>query len=209
MKVHKKQIQNKKGENIIQGILSMNPILRLLIISDIFVFGGLGLISPILSIFINDNLAGGSIFSAGLASTIFLLTHSLLQIVFSYKFHPKDRLWMLRLGTGIIALVPLGYILSTSIYHIYVVEFMCGIGAAFAYPSWSSLFTAHLEKGKRGFQYSIYSSGVGIGTAITAVVGGWIAEKTSFEWVFILTGIMAMIGLAFLFKLTKKASKKT
>ncbi len=186
----------------------MNKTLKLLIISDIFVFTGFGLIAPILSIFINDNLVGGSIFSAGLASTIFLITHALLQIFFSYIFNPKDRLWMLRLGTAIIALVPFGYIFSTSIYHIYAVEFVYGLGAAFAYPSWSSLFTAHLEKGKRGFQYSIYSSGVGIGTAITASVGAWIADHMGFQIVFILTGIIAVIGLLFLIKLEKKALRK-
>lgn len=187
----------------------MNRTLKLLIISDIFVFSGFGLIAPILSIFINDHLVGGSIFSAGLASTIFLITHALLQMLFSYKFCPKDRLWMLKLGTAVIALVPFGYIFSTSIYHIYIVEFVYGVGAAFAYPSWSSLFTANLEKGKRGFQYSIYSSSVGVGTAITAALGALIAEKTSFEVVFILTGIIAVIGLLILFGLQKKVLKKT
>ena len=194
---------------IIKNFLSMNRTLGLLIVSDIFVLTGFGLVAPILAIFINDNLVGGSIFSAGLASTIFLLTHALLQIFFSYKFNPKDRLWMLRLGTLIIALVPLGYILSPHIYHIYAVEFVYGIGAAFAYPAWSSLFTAHLEKGKRGFQYSVYSSSVGIGTAITAGVGAWLAEKTSFQLVFILTGIIAVAGLLFLFRIEKKSLKKT
>ncbi len=186
----------------------MNKTLKLLIISDIFVFTGFGLIAPILSIFINDNLQGGSIFSAGFASTIFLLTHALLQIFFSYTFKPKDRLWMLKVGTAIIALVPFGYVFSTSIYHIYIVEFFYGLGAAFAYPSWSSLFTAHLEKGRRGFQYSIYSSSVGIGTAITAGVGAWLAEHIGFQWVFMLTGAIAVIGLLFLFRLEKKALKK-
>ncbi len=186
----------------------MNRTLKLLIISDIFVLSGFGLIAPILSIFINDNLVGGSIFSAGLASTIFLITHASLQLLFSYKFKPKDRLWMLKLGTAIISIVPVGYILSVSIYHIYLVEFVYGVGAAFAYPTWSSLFTSNLEKGKRGFQYSVYSSSVGIGTALTAAAGAWIADKTGFEFVFILTGIIAMIGLLILFKLNKKILKK-
>jgi MFS family permease len=187
----------------------MNRTLKLLIISDIFVLSGFGLIAPILSIYINDNLVGGSIFSAGLASTIFLLTHASLQLLFSYKFNPKDRLWMLKLGTAIIVFVPLGYIFATNIYHIYMAEFMYGVGAAFAYPTWSSLFTAYLEKGRRGFQYSIYSSAVAIGTALTAAAGAWLAEKIDFKIVFILTGLIAMVGLLILFKLNKKILKKT
>ncbi len=187
----------------------MNKTLKLLIISDIFMLSGFGMIAPIIAIFINDNMVGGSIFSAGLASTIFLITHASLQLLFSYKFNPKDRIWMLKLGTAIIMLVPIGYIFSTTIYHIYFIEFIYGIGAAFAYPSWSSLFTAHLESGKRGFQYSIYSSGVGIGTALTAAAGAWLAEKIGFQPVFIMTGIMTFIGLIILFKLNRSALRKT
>jgi MFS family permease len=193
---------------IISDIFEMNRILKLLILSDIFVYGALGFVAPILSIFINDNLIGGGIFAAGLASTIFLLTHSILQVIFSYVFNPKDRLWMLWSGTALIAVVPIGYVFSTHVWHLFLAEFAYGIGAAFAYPSWSSLFTAHLEKGKRGFQYSIYSSGLGIGTAITAAVGGFLAEKIGFKFVFVLTSLLAIIGLLILFKLEKKALKK-
>ena len=194
---------------IISDILETNRTLKLLILSDILVFGALGFISPILSIFIDNNLTGGGIFTAGLASTIFLVTHAVLQIIFSYKFNPKDRLWMLWLGTGIIALVPIGYIFSTHIWHLFLAEFFYGLGAAFAYPSWSSLFTSHLESGKRGFQYSLYSSGLGIGTAITAAIGGFIAEKVGFKFVFVITSILAIIGLLILFKLNKSVLRKT
>jgi MFS family permease len=187
----------------------MNKTLKLLILSDIFVFSGFGLIAPILAIFIKDNLIGGTILTAGIASSIFLITESLLQLLFAYKFNPKDRLWMIKVGTALIALVPFGYIFSTHFYHIYIVEFIYGVGAAFAYPSWSSLFTSNLEKGKRGFQWSIYSSSVGIGTALTAGVGALLAEKIGFQLVFIITGILAIIGLLILFKLEKKILRKT
>ena len=202
-------MKKKKRIPIISEILEMNTTLKLLIISDILVYGALGFVGPILSIFIDSNLTGGGIFTAGLASTVYLVTLSFLQIIFAYKFNPKDRLWMLWLGTGIIALVPIGYIFSTSIWHLFLAEFAYGIGAAFAYPSWSSLFTANLEKGKRGFQYSIYSSGLGIGTAITAAVGGLIAERINFKFVFMITSILAIIGLLILFKLNKKILRKT
>jgi len=187
----------------------MNRTLKLLTISDIFIFSGFGLISPILAIFIKDNLIGGTILAAGIASAIFLITQSLLQLLFAYKFNPKDRLWMIWVGTAFIALVPFGYIFSTHFYHIYIIQFMYGIGAAFAYPSWSSLFTSNLERGRRGFQSSIYSSSVGIGTAATAGIGAWLAMKTSFQLVFVITGIFSIIGLIILFKLDRKVLRKT
>jgi len=186
----------------------MNKTLKLLILSDIFVFSGFGLISPILAIFIKDNLVGGTILAAGIASAIFLVTHSVLQIIFAYIFNPKDRRWMILIGTFFIAIVPFGYIFSTNIWHLYLIQFIYGLGAAFAYPSWASLFTAHLEKGQRGFQWSIYNSSIGLGTAVTAWAGALIAEKIGFHWVFIMTGGFAVLGLIILFFLEKKSLER-
>jgi len=104
--------------------------------------------------------------------------------------------------------IPFGYIFSKQIYHLYAVQFLYGVGAGFAYPSWSSLFTSHLEKGKRGFQWSIYSSGVGAGTAVAAATGAWIAQITDFRIVFLITGFFSILGLIILFFLEKKSLKK-
>lgn len=189
---------------IIHGFVQMNRTLKLLIISDIFILSGYGLIAPILAIFINDNLKGGSIAAVGIASAIFLITHAVLQVFFAKIFNPKDRLWMLHIGTIIFVLVPIGYIFSTSIYHIYTAQFIHGIAAAFAYPSWSSFFTANLEKGRRGLQYAIYNSSVSVGTAITAYVGAELAQKIGFQIVFGMTGALTLIGFLILFGLEKK-----
>jgi MFS family permease len=193
---------------LIDDIVNMNHTLKLLIISDIFIISGLGLVAPILAIFIKDNLIGGTIIAAGIAAAIFGVTHAVLQIFFAHIFYPKDRLWMLKLGTFLMVLVPVGYIFSTNIWHIYAVQFVYGISAAFAYPSWSSFFTSNLEKGKRGFQYAIYNSSVSAGTALTAWFGAQIAEKFGFELTFILTGLFALIGFLVLFRLEKKEVMK-
>jgi len=187
----------------------MDRTLKLLIWSDLSLLTGFGLISPILAIYFKDNLIGGSIFAAGLASAIFLITTSILQILFAYKFNPKDRLWMLWLGTITIALVPFGYLLAKSMMHVFIIQFVYGMGAAFAYPAWRSLFACTLEKGSRGFQWSIYSSSVSAGTAVAAFSGGWLAQNIGFSSVFIITGILGIIGALILFKIDKSVLKKT
>ena len=186
----------------------MNKTLKLLSISDVFIYSGFGLISPILAIFIKDNLIGGTLLAAGLSSAIFLITHAVLQIIFAEMFSSKDRRWMLMLGTILIACVPFGYIFSTQMWHIFIVQFIYGIGASFAYPSWYSLFSSNIEKKQSGFQWSIYNSSVSIGTGITAAVGAWLAGKIGFQWVFAITGIIAVCGLLILFRLDKNIAKK-
>ncbi|MDD5651025.1 MAG: MFS transporter [Candidatus Nanoarchaeia archaeon] len=186
----------------------MNKTLKLLILSDIFVFGGLGLINPIMAIFIKENLIGGTIAAVGIVSAIYLVTNSILQILFAKVFNPKDRFWMLCLGTFFIVLVPFGYIFSTKIWHIYLIELIHGVGAGFAFPSWSSLFTSNLEKGARGYQSSLHSAGVNMGMAITASSGAILAQLFNFRVVFLITGCISLIGLLILFLLEKKNLKK-
>lgn len=193
---------------LIKDLLKMNRTLALLIISDIFVFSGFGLISPILAIFINDALIGGSIVAAGIAAAIFQITHSILQIIFAKVFYPKDRLWMLILGTSLFILVPIGYIFTINVWHLYIVQFVYGIGAAFAYPSWSSFFTSNLEKGRRGLQYSVYNSSLGACTALTAWLGAILAEAIGFQIVFGITGAFGFMGLLVLLKLERKEIMK-
>ena len=185
----------------------MNRTVKLLMFSDVFIYSGLGLISPIMAIFIS-NIKGGSIEAVGIASAIYLITHSLLQVFLSRVFDPKDRLWMLRLGTFLMILVPVGYIFSTNIIHIYLTQLLYGVAAGFAFPSWYSLFVCNLERGKQGSQWSVYSASVSICMAITAYLGALLVQKYNFKLVFVLTGAIALFGFLILFWLEKKISKK-
>jgi hypothetical protein len=56
----------------------MDKTILLLIVSDVFLLTGFGLMQPILSIFIKDNLVDGTVFAAGIAVMLFMLTKSLV-----------------------------------------------------------------------------------------------------------------------------------
>ena len=175
----------------------MNRIIKLLMLSDIFVLTGFGLIDPILGIYLNENLVGGTIFSAGVASALFLITKSLIQLPFSKyidKYGDLNDLKWLIIGTFFVAVVPFIYIFATNIYWIYIAQFLYGIGSGLAYPSWLGLWSTHLDKKKESFEWSFYSTVVGIGTAISAAVGGALAQFVGFLTTFAVVGIMSLAG---------------
>lgn len=185
----------------------MNKTIKLLMISDIFVLTAFGLIDPILAIFIKDNLIGGTIFSAGFASTLFLAVKCLVQLPFSRQVDKsKNRKRWLIIGTILIAIVPFFYIFSKNIQSIYLAQLLHGLGSGLAFPTWLSLWSTNLDKRQEGFQWSLYSTMVGIGTAITAAIGAAIADFLGFKITFIIVGIMSMIGCAILFNLDKEKS---
>jgi len=188
----------------------MNKTIKLLILSDIFVVTGFGLMSPILAIFIKDNIIGGTILSAGIASTIFLITKSLVQLPFSRyaDSHDSRKFWMI-VGTLLFTLVPFIYIFSKNIYWIYAAGIINGIGSGLMYPTWIGMFSTHLDKKHEGFEWSIYSTAVGLGTALAAVVGAAIAQTVGFQMTFLLVGIMSLIGCAILLGLDNDRSKNS
>ena len=92
----------------------------LALFSDIFLITGFGLIEPILAIFIKEDLVGGTILTVGLASTLFLITKSIVQLPFSrYIDSHKDKMKWLVAGTFMVAFVPFIYIFAESINFFY------------------------------------------------------------------------------------------
>lgn len=189
----------------------MNRTVKLLMISDIFVISGFGLITPIMAVFINNKIIGGTIFTAGIASAVFMITKGIIQLPFSNyvdSHNDKDGLKWLITGTILIACVPFLYIFSKTILHIYFAEFIFGVGSGLAYPTWLGVWSRNLDGQKESFQWSLYSTFVAIGMAISAALGAGIAEFMGFKFTFVFVGLMSMIGCAIVFYLRKTMKKK-
>ncbi|MBW3004645.1 MFS transporter, partial [Candidatus Woesearchaeota archaeon] len=186
----------------------MNRTIKLLMFSDIFFMTGFGLIDPILAIFIKENLVGGTIFAAGLASTLFLITKCLVQLPFSrYVDSHDDKIKWLLIGSCLIATVPFIYIFTRHVYYIYFAQILYGLGSGLAYPTWLGLWSTHLDKNHESFEWSLYSTLTGLGTAVTAVIGAAIAEFIGFNYTFALVGLMSIIGCIILLWLEAKNAK--
>lgn len=186
----------------------MNRTMKLLMLSDIFVLTGFGLIQPILAIFINGDVTGGTVLTAGLASTIFLVIKSLVQLPFArYIDSHTSKMHWLMMGTMLMASVPVLYISADNIYHIYLAEAIYGLGSGLAYPTWLGLWSTNLHKGSESFQWSVYSTSTGLGTAVTGTLGAAIASVLGFRATFIFAGLMCLLGCFTLFILERMNSR--
>jgi MFS family permease len=194
----------------------MNKVIKVLILSDIIILAGFGLSDPIFAIFLKDDLAGGSIAAAGIAATIYLLAKAILQVPIGrwtdQEKGSRRELYTMFFGSALTTIVPVIYIFSTTIYHVYLAQVLHGLGAALAYPGWIVLFTRFLDRNKEGYEWSTYNTMVGLGAAATAALGGFIAEKLGFDALFTFVAIFSFVGtmiLILLFKqeISKKRSK--
>ncbi len=176
---------------------SINKIIRVLISSDILLQSGWGLIGPIFAIFLTKQIQGGNLKMVGFVAATYWITKSIVQPFIAHhldKNHgEKDDFSFLIFGMYAANLIPLGYIFSSQPWHIFVLEFIRGLAMACVVPTWSGIFTRHIDKGREAFSWSLESTGLGFAAGFAGAFGGILASLISFKVVFVL---VSMFGLA-------------
>jgi len=185
----------------------MNKTIVLLLLSDVFLLTGFGLMQPILSIFIKENLVDGTIFAAGIAVMLFLFTKSIVQLPLSKVIDKRKRDFRIKImiiGTFVVAIVPFIYIFSVHVIFIYFAQIIYGLGSGLAFPSWMAIWSKNSPVARKSFDWSIYSTVTGIGTGIAALIGATIAEFFGFAYTFTIVGILSLIACFVLLGLEMK-----
>ena len=178
--------------------MKINHVVKTLVLSDFFINAGFSVFAPVFAIFVTKQVEGGSLAVVGFAAAIFQIFKSGLQIpIAKYldKNHGEyDDFYSMILGTSLVALVPFLYLFATKTTHIYMIQALYGIGASFAIPPWYAIFSRHLDKLQENVEWSLDSIAIGIGAAASAALGGLLAERFGFQFVFLLGGMFAIYG---------------
>ena len=190
---------------------SINKVIKILITNDFVLNSGWGLLAPIFAIFLVEKIALGDSIEgakiAGFAALIYWIIKSILQIPIGHyldKTHgEKDDFWFMVLGTFLTGLSPFGYLISFLPWHIYGCQVLHAVGMAMVVPSWSAIFTRHIDKGQEAFEWGIDSTSLGIGAGLSGAVGGILVAISGFKIIFILVGSLTLIS-AFLLLLIHK-----
>lgn len=193
--------------------LKVNKVIEFLTLSDILMMSGWGLITPIIAVFFTEQIEGGSVALAGLASTAYFFVKSVLQIpVARYIDERKgewDDFWVMIAGSLIISLSPFLYIFINLPWQVIAVQVFYGIGGVLSYPAWLAIFTRHVDTGKEGYEWSIYYTTTDLGAAFTAGLGGLLAANFGYDFVFLAVGILSIFGTIFLAGITRKLKKRS
>lgn len=179
-----------------------NKNLKLFVISESLFVGGFGLLFPILALFINGNLTGGSILTAGIATTIYALIKSFLRIPISRycdkrKLHKK----FMQYGYLGMALVPIGYFFVKTIWQFFLVQTFFAFVAAVGTSGWYHLFSKNIPKGKEGSKWNGIKGYTGISDAVSATLGGILTITLGFRMTFLVASLLSLIATLILFKI--------
>jgi len=179
-------------------MIGINRVIRILITSDFLLQSGWGLIGPIFAIFLTRQIQGGNLAMVGFVAATYWVAKSIVQPFIAHFMDTakgeRDDFNLLVKGMYIANLIPLGYIFSTQPWHIFTLELIRGLAMACVVPSWSAIFTRHIDRGWEAFSWSIESTAIGFAAGFAAAFGGVIAGILGFKSLFVLVTIFGLIS---------------
>lgn len=175
----------------------VNRIIFIIVVSDFFLALASGFAAPVFSVFIVDQVIGGSLAVAGFATSLFWIVKSVAQFPISWIVDSvpgeRDDYALMVAGGAVIAVANLlFYFVATEAWHIYLFEGLHGLGYALAVPAWYAVFTRHLDAGKEATEWTLDSNAAGLAIAVAAGIGGVVGDAFGPRSVFLLMAAAAV-----------------
>jgi len=178
--------------------MKINKVIKVLTISNFLWTSGLGFIAPIFAIFVTRQIIGGDIEIAGFASSIYLIAFCLVRLPSARwvdkKMNNIQSLYLLIFGGILVALSYILYILVHFPWQMYLLQALIGIGTGFNNSPGVGFFTRFLDKGEESFEWGINAVAAMGGQAVAAALGGILAVRFGFNFVFILVGLFVLFA---------------
>jgi len=177
----------------------LNQVILVIVMAYFVLTAAAGFLPPMYAVFITTQIAGATVASVGLAITIYWATKSVLQLFvarFIDRNHGEiDDFYFMIAGGILSALFVSLYYFATNIVHVYILQLLIGVADAMVIPPFYAIFTRHIDKGKEGFEWSLFSSfSVGAGAALGAMLGGILGASIGFRAVFPMVGILTFVA---------------
>lgn len=178
--------------------LNINKVIQILILSDVVLFFAVGLFTPILAIYITNDIEGGSLTAVGTAVALYwvgrLVTTVPLSRFMDRTDGEKDEYYFMVIGTLITAVIFILFAASTKVWHIYALQLVFGMVNSMVVPAWRIMFTNHLDRERTGYYWSMEDVGLGVAIASSAFFGAILAQKFGFDFVLYIVAGLAVIS---------------
>ncbi|MFA5870555.1 MAG: MFS transporter [Candidatus Paceibacterota bacterium] len=178
--------------------LTVNRVIRHFILSDLLLLGGWGIISPVFGLFIIDSIRGANIFSVGVSVGIYFITKSIVQlpvaVLLDKKQNERISFYVLISSLMLAGFSAMAYGMVSTVVGLYIVSALQGFSFGLYTPSWSGMFSRHLDNGHCSLDWSLDSATIGIASGIAAIFGGFIATTFGFTSMFIVAAIFSFVG---------------
>lgn len=183
----------------------MNKIEKYLLLALIFSAFAEGLLGPLYTIFVSE--IGGDIFDISWAWASFLIVSGLLTIVLGKLSDKHNKHIFLIYGFIFTIIMTFSYLLVYEPWHLFFIQIGLGISSALIWPVWDTLYSKYQDKNKEGEEWGFVEGGWNIAGGISLIISSLIVYSFGFNLVFIIMGILQIVGLIMIL-LTIKDIKK-
>lgn len=176
----------------------INPIVKAFIISEMFLWSSWNAIIPIFAIFAATKIPGGSTEVAASSFSAYLISRVIFELISGRYLSKSTEMQKFMVTIAGIILMSAGYVgfaMAKDVFSVFVFYGIIGMGLGIATPAKNSLFSMHLDKNKEVEEWSMYDGVVFLGMAMAATIGGFVANRYGFSFLFYLVAITNLLSI--------------
>jgi DHA1 family multidrug resistance protein-like MFS transporter len=178
--------------------IRVGRVVKFFVLSDLFLLAGWGFIDPVFSVFIVEHVVGATLATVGIVAAIYWILKSSLEIPIANYLDrtpgEKDDFTALIAALLLAGFSALAFGWVDRIWELYVVQAIHAVAFALYVPSWSAMFSRHLDKDRVSFDWSLDSTVAGLAAGVTGLLGGIVANFWGFTAVFIAAGVLSLVA---------------
>lgn len=158
---------------------------------------GLGIVSPLMSIFAEE-LGATGVWLGAIFSGYFLARALIMPVIGRLSDQLGKRKIFLALGLAILGFTSIGYILSHDVIQLMLARFLQGLGSGIVLPISLAYIGDITPDGREGSYIGYINIARMAGWGSGPLVGGILMELYGFEMPFLVMGVLAFLALAIL-----------
>lgn len=188
----------------------INPVVKAFIISEMFLWSSWNAIIPIFAIFAATKIPGGNTEVAASSFSAYLIVRVVFELISGrYLFKSTDMQKFIVTIVGIVLMSAgyTGFAMTKDVFSVFVFYGVIGMGLGIASPAKNCLFSSHLDKDKEVTEWSMYDGFVFMGMAMSATIGGFVANRYGFNFLFYLVAITNLLSIIPYILYTEKKKK--
>jgi cyanate permease len=176
----------------------MNGVVKAFIVSEIFLWSSWNAIIPIFAIFAANSIPGGNTEVAAGSFSTYLIVRVIFELISGrYLSKSKDiqKFVISIIGIMLMSVGYVGFAMTKNVWELFVYYGVIGIGLGIASPAKNCLFSSHLDKDKEVTEWSMYDGFVFMGMAMAATIGGFVANRYGFSFLFYLVAVTNLLSV--------------
>lgn len=176
----------------------VNAVVKAFIISEIFLWSSWNAIIPIFAIFAATKIPGGNTEIAAASFSTYLVARVIFELIsgrYLSRSSEMQKFIVTIIGIILMSAGYVGFALTKNVSSLFLFYGVIGMGLGIASPAKNSLFSSHLDKDKEVTEWSMYDGFVFMGMAMAATIGGFVANRYGFPFLFYLVATTNLLSI--------------